>query len=559
MSATDTSAAQDPFAEPRALIDALLESRLSDEQYRRLEQLLLERAEVVQIYIEYVHQHYRVAQYATTHNGVDLLREVSAKVSTADAGLADTMCLPAIVENAQPHHGDWPAEPLIANTPPTLPHRTSRLPALRWWAAAAAALLLAAIGLWMGWPTATPRHQPTSVALVATLASSVDARFSNDLPKVLHGQRLSTGALELESGAARIVLDGGAEVIVHGPARFELTSPAALSLSQGMLTAHVEHRATGFTVLTPAASLVDLGTEFGVLVTPSGATETHVLRGQVRLEPSTAGSHPINLVEHEAARVDPNSSRITNIAVRPGAFIHELPLIDLTSIVAGGNGTDHRRGGGINVVDGSRKTSAPPLGKYDLDGDGTLHAVGGSPMIASVFVPLGGKTPSVLDPAGHSFAGFPETHGKSWFWLWAGGPVPYENDAQATYRPSVIGGQDYGRTGHGVLFMHASKGITFDLAAIRAAHPGATWTRFCAVGQNTAGAAHVSGISGKSDLWVFVDGALRFQRTPVLLSDPPFDVRVELSSNDRYLTIVTTDGGDDYHGDFISLGDPRLE
>ncbi len=181
------------------------------------------------------------------------------------------------------------------------------------------------------------------------------------------------------------------------------------------------------------------------------------------------------------------------------------------------------------------------------------------PLVAGVFIPLGGNQPSVLDPAGHTFGGFPRTSGLSWYWLWAGGPVPYENQPHQNYQPAIIGGRDFSAGAHSLLFMHASKGITFDLSALRAKHPLLGLTRFCTVCQNTAGLARISADSAKSDFWVFVDGRLCFKRSPILLNDPPFDVRVDLSSSDHFLTLVSTDGGDGYAGDFVTLGDPRLE
>ncbi len=181
------------------------------------------------------------------------------------------------------------------------------------------------------------------------------------------------------------------------------------------------------------------------------------------------------------------------------------------------------------------------------------------PLVAGVFIPFGGNQPSVLDPAGHTFSGFPRSSGMSWYWLWAGGPIPYENQPHENYQPATIGGQDFSSGATPLLFMHASKGITFDLAIMRAKYPHLNLTRFRAVCQNTAGTASIAANGAKADFWVFVDGRLCFKRSPILIDDPPFDVRVGLSSADHFLTLVSTDGGDGYAGDFVTLGDPRLE
>jgi hypothetical protein len=44
-----------------------------------------------------------------------------------------------------------------------------------------------------------------------------------------------------------------------------------------------------------------------------------------------------------------------------------------------------------------------------------------------------------------------------------------------------------------------------------------------------------------------------------LRTDGPFQVSVDLPAGAKYLTLVATDGGDNYHLDWVTLGDPRLE
>ena len=62
-----------------------------------------------------------------------------------------------------------------------------------------------------------------------------------------------------------------------------------------------------FTIRTPTATVTDLGTEFGVEVTKSGVTSTHVFRGLVELQPHPRGNQsysPIRLAANEAACVE---------------------------------------------------------------------------------------------------------------------------------------------------------------------------------------------------------------------------------------------------------------
>jgi hypothetical protein len=109
--------------------------------------------------------------------------------------------------------------------------------------------------------------------------------------------------------------------------------------------------------------------------------------------------------------------------------------------------------------------------------------------------------------------------------------------------------------------MRTNKGVTFDLAALRAAHPGRTFTRFRSVCVNTALSVPTPGrpVSEKSELRIFVDGKLVYDPPPILWTDPPFEITVNIDPAARYLTLAATDGGDDYSLDWLTLGDPRLE
>ncbi len=74
---------------------------------------------------------------------------------------------------------------------------------------------------------------------------------------------------------------------IEGPASWQLSSDQRLQLDSGKLVAQVPKACVGFTVVTPTAEVVDLGTEFGVEVDSQGATQLHVIRGRVELK-STA-------------------------------------------------------------------------------------------------------------------------------------------------------------------------------------------------------------------------------------------------------------------------------
>ncbi|MBX3412462.1 MAG: FecR domain-containing protein [Pirellulales bacterium] len=134
-------------------------------------------------------------------------------------------------------------------------------------------------------------QSPPSVA-IATLAAAVDCDWETGSLPTHAGARLSTGTLRLNAGIAQLDYDSGARVVLQGPAVFEVTATNAGLLSVGQLVARVSPAAVGFTIRTPSAAVVDLGTEFGVIAEARGATEVHVFDGLVELNLSAAAEQP---------------------------------------------------------------------------------------------------------------------------------------------------------------------------------------------------------------------------------------------------------------------------
>ncbi len=98
------------------------------------------------------------------------------------------------------------------------------------------------------------------------------------------GQRV-----DLVSGLCEITFRSGAKVVVSAPARFSVTSALRAELQVGKLAARVPHTAIGFTVNTPFGSVVDLGTEFGVEVTPDHNLDVQVFVGDVKVSAPSGG------------------------------------------------------------------------------------------------------------------------------------------------------------------------------------------------------------------------------------------------------------------------------
>jgi hypothetical protein len=245
---------------------------------------------------------------------------------------------------------------------------------------------------------------------------------------------------------------------------------------------------------------------------------------------------------------------ITPEAASPQAFVRTLStaatVLDLTDLVAGGDGTTGRRGRAIDTRTGAVGV-LPPVGTYAVAAaaNPTCQTVPGVPVVDGVFVPSGRAK---VDSAGHTFD-FPANDGRTFNHLWAGGTIPAPDGLEPP--ATRLGGVDYAEAGRGLLFMHSNKGLTVDLTAVRRLHPGRQLTRFrCAVG-NTRPA----GRAFRADAFVLVDGKPRFERRGFADRDHPTAVDVPLGAGDRFLTLAVTDGGDGIGQDWVIWADPSLD
>jgi hypothetical protein len=390
-------------------------------------------------------------------------------------------------------------------------------------------------------------------------------------------------------------------MILQGPAKLTLHTRARAFLNRGKCTVTVENpSARGFEVHAPGMKYTDLGTEFGVAVADSGDQEAHVFRGKVQAEQgaeqgagskeqgagramsSRRGSNsplpaprsvPLILAAHQAVRVAaPNAAggpvkSVEFIAANVKEFVRTLPpatALDLVDIVAGGDGLSARRNREINPTNG--RFAGEPGGRDNIvPGAGTLfqadhqyHRVPGSRFIDGVFVVHGGKGPVQLDSAGHSFADFPRNDGRTANMIQAAGATPARASAWFTAKQNnlaQLGGVDYSSIGHGVLAVRGNKGITFDLAAIRAAHPGYRLLSFTAVAGNSC---RQSTPPRPGTFWVFVDGQLRFQQPDVAVNSGPVPLEVPLQPTDRCLTLIATTAVANGIWNGAMFGDPKL-
>lgn len=268
--------------ELKTLIETLRDGQASAAEYGRLQQLLRENPQARRYYVEY------------QLLGADLQMLLSVSPD-------ESLCMELTGELES-----------LQQSP-----RARSAQRVRWlWpiGIAAAALLAVLLGSrlvpWSSRPDAT----------VATVVASMDAHWASgeNLPV---GAKLAATPLELECGLAEIRFRSGAAVILQGPAECVLESPSHMTLRRGRLSAKVPVEAIGFTVRTAQATVVDLGTEFGVCSAGAGVTDVHVFRGQVALGTQQRNLGRQLLSEGIAKRVEADGTLIEDIRSDELAFV----------------------------------------------------------------------------------------------------------------------------------------------------------------------------------------------------------------------------------------------
>jgi hypothetical protein len=178
------------------------------------------------------------------------------------------------------------------------------------------------------------RNKPPATP-VATIVDTLAAEWSASAHRSAiknHKSAIASGeSLHLASGQVEVKLKQGVTLRVEGPAEWTIDEDNVATLKHGRLVAHVPRGAVGFTLVTPQAKIVDLGTEFGVEVASNGTAKVHVLQGKIEVQSDldSAGlSHPLQAGQ---------SAQITSQGTR---FIVNAELVEKLSHLA--NASQHR-------------------------------------------------------------------------------------------------------------------------------------------------------------------------------------------------------------------------
>ena len=255
-----------------------------------------------------------------------------------------------------------------------------------------------------------------------------------------------------------------------------------------------------------------------------------------------------------------DSTRLVETISQVAAQIGQLEYqgIDLADIVGGGNGFGTgRKGLGLDARTG--KVQERPFGDLGNVKPGN-YASSDSPFVDGVFVPANSQTK--ISSTGLMADGLPANSGKAWDMI-RNGPV-------SSQYSTTLGTVDYNSAGHSMIGLHANAGITFDLVAIRAAgRPDVAQKLSDKTDRLTDDDASlteyefstVAGYGGRTiepsaEFRVYLDGELKV--TGRLGRNDTSNISLKIPAKTRFLTLISTDGGNGYGHDQISFGDPRL-
>ena len=165
-------------------------------------------------------------------------------------------------------------------------------------------------------------QEPTSqgIALVTRLGECTMAR------PVIRGRR--RGRAHSRNSETEIGIRGqveffcGASVVLEGPAELELVSSTAARFLRGRLRAQVPPAARGFQIDVDGMKVVDLGTEFGLSVSPAGS-DVQVFDGEIELH--REGSQRRTITAGQAFSHD--SGVLTSAKVTPNQYV-DLAALD---------------------------------------------------------------------------------------------------------------------------------------------------------------------------------------------------------------------------------------
>lgn len=592
------------FKELDELLSRLADDRLDADDFRRLRELLAGDEQAYLRYIEVMHLSSSISQWAHEYEG-SLEAFVTECITGRETAL---MASSATLASEHPHPlaGRGDPHPNSANQSAHTP-----VSMLQWSGPLLVAAALVCLAFLVGRLATAPIEPPDSplASLESQAArdtqSGERALAGRDRGRVNHATvgrvvrisahtiwregaaptdfllRLMEGErLDLLSGLAEIELTSGVRLILHERTSFTFSAADRGILHRGSVTGLADDG--NYTIITATAEVVDLGTEFGVSVDDDSNTEVVVFEGEVQVagRGQSAPRNSVHLNEGNAALVDSQGRLAMRVEKSNVRFVRSFPKqatnqtsqdsVSLVDILSGGDGSSGRLSAALDPLTGDtdRRHWTRRSGPGETKSDNKYHRSDYHPMIDGTFIiPADGKD-VILDSAGDIGPDFGENDGSSWgpIWarrrtkdfmlqpkgdFWGTGTLPFILDRLADAKDGAIG-------------LHPNVGVTFDLHAADT-RLRAKFDSFQAILTNLDNAAILHPQVLKTipvrtfDFWVFVDGELRASRKNFGRNVEGVPIEVALGPQDRFLTLVSTDGGNSNSYDHVVLIDPVLK
>jgi len=400
---------------------------------------------------------------------------------------------------------------------------------------------------------------------VAVLTDTMGARWSDaaDTMKV-GGEFFNTDSMRsLLSGFINIQFYCGSRILIEGPARFTLPDVNRIALHAGRIYIKVPSQATGFIVDTPNARIVDLGTEFGIEVDKAGNSDVQMFKGMATLIPGRkrkTGESRLLLTD-QALQVN-QAGEVRDIRFEQRSFVRKISSrmglawrgepLNLADILGGGNGFGKVvRPMGIDPASGS-VGSGEVYNRGKRVGKRGYFPVPEFPCVDGVFVPDKDQGPLIVSSRGHVFNECPDTTFNCWNYIIN---QPQFGIKELNHFSARFNDRVFGTSENPGIYMHTNAGVTFDLDVIRAIVPDFVLKTF----STTCGIVEGEDLANRAGFLVLVDGEKRGEFHAVSdMTGRYGDIIVPLKENDRFLTLITVDDGDDIDHDWALFGLPYL-
>jgi hypothetical protein len=548
------------------LLFRLLENEISDEDLAKLEEWLYSDPSAIAHYYHFIHDY----SYMSLSAGPELNTETS--VEAGDNFDKRLWALLAEHEKTAPakaikNGNGTPAVPVEKIELPQSPRKANKISLMVAMAGVAALLFILLYFHFTPYPAGQE---------VATMMDSIGAEVSDSFP-VTHGARLSTyrGSIELKKGILSIRYDLGVDVIIEGPASFDMVTPTEIVLHRGKIFTQVSESGRGFAISTQNSKIIDLGTQFGVIADTSGDTEVHVFKGETML---VAGAQKekktvLNLTAGKAGKICAGQTAVKNIQVNLSAFVRDIDskagfvwrgesTIPLTNLLAGGIFNASPSGIEIDPAIGKHVVHENYVSGTERGGRMEYQKMD-SPFVDGTFVPLG-EQPQIISSTNLSCQ-FPKTSGSFHFNL-SDQKIVYDGYTSSRYPLSLTSTASDKPS----LFLHPNMGVTFDLNKLRQKMPVIHIQRFradCGIASSAREALKKAYPDGNipeaekpsMDFVVLLDGKACQTLNGIHQDSGIMKINVDIQPTDRFLTLVATDGNQCFKYDWFLLSDPVLE